>query len=123
MYKVFFDPTNEIFMPNNLHCHVAVSLVARNGEQSWTFSLQRRRRKGRATAVVNRQYGSENVNFANGQTDRILVPCSTCRYAESTTLPLEYIAAEEMSFGTSSIQTHPSTGEQSHRQLCQEMPE
>jgi hypothetical protein len=67
MYKVFFDPTNEIFMPNNLHCHVAVSLVARNGEQSWTFSLQRRRRKGRATAVVNRQYGSENVTL---QTDK-----------------------------------------------------
>jgi hypothetical protein len=86
MFQVFFDPRIEISNPNNPHYHVSkvslMSPLARNGCQSWTFSVQIIKAlccwtyflAGNSSLGVNTPSSSRNVYFTNEQTDRILVP-------------------------------------------------
>jgi hypothetical protein len=86
----FFDFRIDISMPNKPHNHIS-KVLPRNGDQSWTFQCNFLRLLAIALlfwqATANRPSRSRNVNYANGQTDRIVVPylLSSARPAATAT--------------------------------------
>jgi hypothetical protein len=110
-------------MPHNTHSHISkvirLSHLARIGCQSWSFSVQQIQYPcscccspfpaGNISLGVNRSSSSGNVNFANEQTDRILVPYAARCYRRQRMCVREWVMASVHLIAFDKLHVMPSS--------------